>query len=240
MLLLAGSAGLSKPADFAAPLLPQEPRSFAMAHAMAATWTYLTRRAPQLSERRGFQAKKGVICRGGAFPLTASSTRAESPHGSSCDRQARRRVLRYPPALRVRSLLERPPRFLLTHPPALAPQCRRTRARAARTGGAGRTRTTRSGSSFSRRTAKARPAQQLRLRPPASCAAAAPSRAAPRWRGCSPAAAALLRFSSLCRTAHPPPPAQSTRKCCACWVRSRLGGCAPADALASSGRDATH
>ena len=59
-MLLAGSAGLSKRANFAAPLLPQEPRSLASAHAMAATWTYLTRRAPQLSERRGFQAKKGV------------------------------------------------------------------------------------------------------------------------------------------------------------------------------------
>ena len=55
VLLLAGSAGLSKRADFAAPLLPQEPRSLANALAMAATWTYLTRPAPQLGEWRGFE-----------------------------------------------------------------------------------------------------------------------------------------------------------------------------------------
>ena len=68
MLLLAGSAGLGKCANFAAPFLQQEPRSFAMAHAMTATWTYLTRRAPQLSERRGFQAKKGVHRYGDDLP----------------------------------------------------------------------------------------------------------------------------------------------------------------------------
>ena len=50
MLLLAGSAGLSRRANFAALLLPQEPRSWANAHTMAATWTYLTRRPPQFSE----------------------------------------------------------------------------------------------------------------------------------------------------------------------------------------------
>ena len=68
MLLLAGSAGLSKRVNFAAPLLPQEPRSVADAHARVATWTYLTRRAPQLSERRGFQAKKGLVHHGAVKP----------------------------------------------------------------------------------------------------------------------------------------------------------------------------
>ena len=50
MLLLAGSAGLSRRANFAAPLLRQEPRSLTIAHAMAATWTYSTSPAPQVSE----------------------------------------------------------------------------------------------------------------------------------------------------------------------------------------------
>ena len=61
MLLLAGSAGLSKRVNFAASLLPQEPRSLANAHAMAANWTCLTRLALQLSVWRGFEARKGVM-----------------------------------------------------------------------------------------------------------------------------------------------------------------------------------
>ena len=60
MLLLAGSAGLSRRANFAAPLLPQEPRSLANALARAAYWTYLTRPAPEVSVWRGFQVKKGL------------------------------------------------------------------------------------------------------------------------------------------------------------------------------------
>ena len=68
MSLLAGSAGLGKHTDFAAPLLSQEPRSLANALAMAATWTYLTCPAPQLSEWRGFQAKKGAPRYGEAQP----------------------------------------------------------------------------------------------------------------------------------------------------------------------------
>ena len=50
MLLRAGSARLSKRVNFATSLLQQEPRSLATAHVMAATWTYLTRPTPQVSE----------------------------------------------------------------------------------------------------------------------------------------------------------------------------------------------
>ena len=50
MLLLAVSVGLSKHADFAAPLVPKDPSSLANALAMAAYWTYSTRLAPQVSE----------------------------------------------------------------------------------------------------------------------------------------------------------------------------------------------
>ena len=64
MLLLAGRAGLSKRANFAALLLRQEPRSMAIAPAMAATWTYLTRPAPQIGEWRGFEATKGLLAHG--------------------------------------------------------------------------------------------------------------------------------------------------------------------------------
>ena len=64
MLLLAGSAGLGKCANFAAPLLQQEPRSLAIGPAMAATWTYLTRPAPQIGEWRGFEATKGLLAYG--------------------------------------------------------------------------------------------------------------------------------------------------------------------------------
>ena len=72
MLLLAGSAGLSKRANFAAPLLPQEPRSLANAHAMVATWTYLTRPASQLSAKRWLQARKRVHPYGDHLPWRRS------------------------------------------------------------------------------------------------------------------------------------------------------------------------
>ena len=64
MLLLAGSAGLSRRADFAASLLRQEPRSLAIEPPMAATLTYLTRPTPQLSVWRGFEEGKRVYYRG--------------------------------------------------------------------------------------------------------------------------------------------------------------------------------
>ena len=60
MLLLAGSAGLGRRANFAAPLMPQEPRSLANALAMTAYWTYLTRLASLASEWCGFEAEKGI------------------------------------------------------------------------------------------------------------------------------------------------------------------------------------
>ena len=49
MVLRAGSARLSKRVNFAVSQ-QQKPRSLANAHAMAATWTYLTRPVPQVSE----------------------------------------------------------------------------------------------------------------------------------------------------------------------------------------------
>ena len=68
MLLLAGSAGLGRLADFAASLLRQASRSLAIALAMVATWTYLTRPAPQLSVWRGFEEEKRVYYRGSHLP----------------------------------------------------------------------------------------------------------------------------------------------------------------------------
>ena len=71
MLLPAGSAGLGRRADFVASLLRQEPRSLAIAPPMAATWTYLTRPAPQIGEWRGFQATKGLLAYGVVTAMVA-------------------------------------------------------------------------------------------------------------------------------------------------------------------------
>ena len=80
MLLLAGSAGLGRHADFAAPLLPQEPRSLAIAPATAATSTYLTRPAPQVGERRGFEVRKGLLAYGVGLPWWRSLTEPQNQH----------------------------------------------------------------------------------------------------------------------------------------------------------------
>ena len=78
MLLRAGSAGLSKRVNFAASLLPEGPRSLAHVHAMAATWTYLTRLAPQLGEWRGFEEEKRVLRRSGHLPWSGGAVPTSS------------------------------------------------------------------------------------------------------------------------------------------------------------------